>query len=60
MTWPVLVFDIESIPDVAGLRAMRADFITAVEKAGALLCENPTLRAAMRAEDRLLREMCRL
>jgi predicted PolB exonuclease-like 3'-5' exonuclease len=25
MTWPVLVFDIESIPDVAGLRAMRSD-----------------------------------
>ncbi len=25
MTWPVLVFDIESIPDVAGLRAMRDD-----------------------------------
>ncbi|HYF42596.1 MAG TPA: 3'-5' exonuclease [Ramlibacter sp.] len=23
MTWPVLVFDIESIPDVAGLRALR-------------------------------------
>ena len=24
MTWPVLVFDIESIPDVDGLRALRA------------------------------------
>jgi predicted PolB exonuclease-like 3'-5' exonuclease len=23
MSWPVLVFDIESIPDVAGLRALR-------------------------------------
>ena len=23
MAWPVLVFDIESIPDVAGLRALR-------------------------------------
>ena len=25
MTWPVLVFDIESIPDVAGLRLLRGD-----------------------------------
>ena len=25
MTWPVLVFDIESIPDIAGLRALRGD-----------------------------------
>ena len=25
MPWPVLVFDIESIPDVAGLRALRAE-----------------------------------
>jgi len=25
MSWPVLVFDIESIPDVEGLRALRAD-----------------------------------
>ena len=24
MSWPVLVFDIESIPDIAGLRALRA------------------------------------
>ncbi|MEY3461266.1 MAG: hypothetical protein RLZZ03_919, partial [Pseudomonadota bacterium] len=24
MAWPVLVFDIESIPDVAGLRALRS------------------------------------
>ena len=48
------------LPEEGGLRAMRADFITAVEKAGALLCENPTLRAALRAEDRLLREMCHL
>ena len=23
MSWPVLIFDIETIPDVAGLRAMR-------------------------------------
>src|ERR1700709_271295 len=23
MSWPVLVFDIESIPDIAGLRALR-------------------------------------
>ncbi|HRA63902.1 MAG TPA: 3'-5' exonuclease, partial [Burkholderiaceae bacterium] len=23
MAWPVLVFDIESIPDIAGLRALR-------------------------------------
>ena len=25
MTWPVLVFDIESIPDVAGMRALRGE-----------------------------------
>ncbi len=25
MSWPVLVFDIESVPDVAGLRLLRAD-----------------------------------
>lgn len=25
MSWPVLVFDIESIPDIAGLRAVRGD-----------------------------------
>ncbi|HSH91660.1 MAG TPA: 3'-5' exonuclease, partial [Ramlibacter sp.] len=25
MSWPVLVFDIESIPDVAGLRVLRGD-----------------------------------
>ncbi len=25
MAWPVLVFDIESIPDIAGLRALRGD-----------------------------------
>ncbi len=25
MTWPVLVFDIESIPDIAGLRALRGE-----------------------------------
>jgi predicted PolB exonuclease-like 3'-5' exonuclease len=25
MSWPVLVFDIESIPDIAGLRALRGD-----------------------------------
>ncbi|MEN9886897.1 MAG: hypothetical protein RL758_1475, partial [Pseudomonadota bacterium] len=25
MTWPVLVFDIESIPDVAGLRQLRGE-----------------------------------
>ena len=24
MSWPVLVFDIESIPDIAGLRALRS------------------------------------
>ncbi len=23
MSWPVLVFDIETIPDIAGLRALR-------------------------------------
>src|SRR4051794_9542882 len=25
MAWPVLVFDIESIPDIAGLRQLRSD-----------------------------------
>jgi hypothetical protein len=25
MSWPVLVFDIESIPDIAGLRAVRGE-----------------------------------
>ena len=25
MAWPVLVFDIESIPDIAGLRLLRSD-----------------------------------
>lgn len=48
------------LPEEGGLRAVRTDFITAVEKAGALLCAEPTLCAAMRAEDRLLADMCRL
>ncbi len=48
------------LPEEGGLRAMRADFIAAVENAGTLLCADPTLRAAMRAEDRLLADMCHL
>jgi predicted PolB exonuclease-like 3'-5' exonuclease len=32
MAWPVLVFDIESIPDVAGLRQLRGDPDTATDQ----------------------------
>ena len=32
MTWPVLVFDIESIPDVAGLRQLRGDPASATDQ----------------------------
>ena len=32
MSWPVLVFDIESIPDIAGLRALRSQPVDATDE----------------------------
>ena len=35
MAWPVLVFDIDSIPDIEGLRALRGKEVTYVAQSAA-------------------------
>lgn len=47
------------IPEEGGLRAMRKDFVEAVEKAGRLLCGNVYLLEALLNEQRMIDEMRR-
>lgn len=48
------------LPEEGGLRAVRADFITAVEQAGTLMYRNTYLLEAILNEQRMVEEMRRL